>query len=303
MKKTEGEFLSCSGVLLDMITWLPEDSPRAVVQIMHGMAEHMGRYDEVGGFLASHGILTVGITYPGHGKKAEIPGYFGEEGWDILLKDEEALRVVTAEEHPGIPYFILGHSMGSFLARCYLMENGNKLSGAVLSGTGWYPPLLAGTGLLLARFFSLIGYKKKPCGPVNAIAFSANNKPFEPGRTPFDWLSRDKGRVDSYIADPYCGFTFTANGFASMFDGLKRLTRLDDLKKIPKTLPVYFLSGDKDPVGQMGKGVRTVEQQFRVAGLTDVTCRLYPDGHHEMLNETNRREVMEELLAWLNEKI
>lgn len=294
---------SVTGQELDVRLWLPEGKPAGILQLVHGMAEHIDRYDATAKELNKAGLIVTGHTHLGHGEKAPVPGYFGEKnGWQNLLDDIHRLREETQEKYPGLPYIILGHSMGSFLVRCYLTEHGEGLAGAVLSGTGYYSPALVKGGLLLAGIERLAGKKEKPSPLINSIGFGSLNKPFEPARTPFDWLSRSTEDVDRYIADPACGFVFTATGYRDLFSGLDRLNKLETLKSIPVSLPVLFFSGNSDPVGTMGKGVEKVAGQFRTAGVKDVTVRLYPDGRHEMFNGPDRQKVWEDLAAWIKEK-
>lgn len=296
-----GTFISSTGQELDKRVWLPEGAPKGIVQFVHGMAEHIDRYDAPARALCQGGYLVVGHTHLGHGPKAEVQGHFADEsGWERLLDDIHLLRQETEQAYPGVPYFLLGHSMGSFLVRCYLTEHGEGLRGAVLSGTGWFGTGPVKAGLALTGLLCALGQGRKPATLVDKLAFGASNKSFAPNRTAFDWLSRDAAQVDRYVADPYCGFLFTAAGYRELFRGLDRLRHLDELKKMPKRLPVYFFGGDQDPVGAMGKGIPKVAEQFRQAGLRDVTVKLYPGGRHEMFNETNAPEVYADLLAWLN---
>lgn len=295
-----GTFTSSTGQTLDKRLWLPEGAPKGIVQFVHGMAEHMDRYDAPARALCDGGYMVVGHTHLGHGPKAATLGYFADNhGWDRLLDDIHLLRQETERAYPGVPYYLLGHSMGSFAVRCYLMEHGQGLRGAVLSGTGWFGNGSVKAGLALAGLLCALGQGRKPAPLVNQLAFSASNKAFAPNRTAFDWLSRDNVQVDRYVADPYCGFLFTASGYRDMFRGLERLRKLDELKKIPKELPVYLFSGDKDPVGNQGAGVNKVAEELRQAGLRDVSVKLYPGGRHEMFNEINAQEVYADLLAWL----
>lgn len=297
----KGTLVSTTGQELDKRIWRPESAPRGIVQFVHGMAEHIDRYDAAARALCAGGYLVVGHTHLGHGPRAIIRGHFADEGgWDCLLEDIHRLRQETERAYPGVPYFLLGHSMGSFLVRCYLMEHAEGLHGAVLSGTGWFGGGAVKAGLALTGLLCALGQGNKPAELVNRLAFGASNKAFAPSRTAFDWLSRDEGQVDQYVADPYCGFLFTAAGYRDLFLGLDRLRRLDQLKRMPKRLPVLFFSGDRDPVGSMGAGVNKVAEEFRQAGLKDVTVKLYPGGRHEMFNETNAQEVYADLLAWLN---
>ncbi len=291
---------STTGQALDARLWLPEGEIRAVVQLVHGMAEHIDRYDAPARALAEAGFAVVGHTHLGHGPKAVIQGHFADaDGWQRLIDDVHRLRLTAQERFPGLPYFILGHSMGSFVTRCYLQEHGDGLSGAVLSGTGYFGKGMVTAALAVSNLVCLLGGARKPSPLIDRLAFSTSNKPFAPNRTAFDWLSRDEAQVDRYIADPYCGFLFTGSGYRELFRGLNRLTKPEGLKRMPKNLPVLFFSGDHDPVGAMGEGVERVADQFRQAGMTDVTVHLYPDGRHEMFNELNRASVYADLIAWL----
>ena len=279
--------------------WKPAGQPKGLVQILHGMAEHIDRYQRLAQALNEAGYLVFGRNHRGHGPEAKTLGYFADEnGWQYLADDIWADAQAVRGQYPGLPYFLLGHSMGSFLAREYALQHGKELSGLILSGTGWYPRALCRSARLLAK----LSPRKKPAMLVGGIAFSGNNKPFSPGRTGFEWLSRDEQEVDKYVADPLCGFCFTGGAFADFFGGLAALTYENDLKAMPKDLPVYFVSGDQDPVGQMGKGVLQVAEQFKRIGMTDVTVKLYPGARHEVFNETNRDEIISDLIAWLNEK-
>lgn len=277
--------------------WEPEGQPRAVVQLIHGMAEHIDRYDPAARFLAAQGYVVAGRNHRGHGPNAEILGYFApKDGWNALVEDAHDVSLALKKQYPGLPFILLGHSMGSFVAREYTLRYGKELSALVLSGTGYYPAALCRAAGALAA----ISPRKKPAKLVDHLAFAGNNKAFAPARTPFDWLSRDEKAVDAYIADPLCGFVFTGAAFRDFFGGLKALSDESRLAALPQTLPVYFFSGDQDPVGQAGSGVKKVAEQFRNAGVQDVTVRLYPGGRHEMLNEINRDEVERDLAAWLN---
>ena len=280
--------------------WTPKDHPRAIVQIVHGMAEHIDRYDKPAKALNEAGFLVCGRNHRGHGKDAEFLGYFADKnGWNVILEDAHEVSLDIKKQYPGVPFFLLGHSMGSFLAREYAIQYGKELDGLILSGTGFYPRPLCRAGKLMAS----LSPKKKPANFVNNIAFAGNNKPFAPGRTGFEWLSRDEQEVDKYVADPLCGFTFTGSAFADFFGGLESLTWEKDIAVMPKNLPVYFMSGDHDPVGQMGEGVRQVAEQFKRVGMQDVTVKLYPDARHELFNELNRDEVTADLVEWLNGKL
>lgn len=295
---------SVTGQELEARKWIPEGKIKGIVQLVHGMAEHIDRYHGVGHALADAGYLVVGHTYLGHGSKAPIHGYFGDnEGWQFLIDDVEGLRKLIAEEYPDLPYVVLGHSMGSFIVRCYLTQYGKGLAGSVLSGTGYYSKSLVTAGLAMANMVCLCGGKRKPSPLINQIGFATANKPFEPARTPFDWLCRSEEKIDEYMADPNCGFLFTGAGYREMFRGLNRLTHTEKLKDIPSDLPVLFISGANDPIGNMGKGVRKVAADFEKAGMKNVTVKLYPGARHEMFNETNREEAYADLVSWLDRSL
>ncbi len=294
IEKDEGQF--------ELTIWQPEGEPKAVIQILHGMAEHIDRYDQTARDLCAAGYVVAGHNHKGHGPscgQSELGYFYDRDGWLHTVEDAHYVSALLYEKFPGKKLVLLGHSMGSFMAREYAIRYGRELSALVLSGTGYQP----GAKCEFARLLALASPRKKPAKLVNKIAFSGNNKPFEPARTPFDWLSRDEKQVDKYIADDRCGFTFTGGAFADFFGGLCALARVERLSDMPDDLPVYFMSGDRDPVGQMGKGVLTVVNQFRNAGMSDVTVHLYKDARHELFNELNRTEVISDLIAWLNEKM
>lgn len=285
---------------MEYCVWEPLGESKAVVQILHGMAEYIDRYERAAFALNNQGYAVAGHDHRGHGQKAEKLGYFAKKnGWDAVIKDAHAVTLELKKRFPGKKLILLGHSMGSFAAREYAIRYGNELDGLVLSGTGFYPLPLAAAGKMAA----LLSPKEKPAKLVDKLAFSGNNKPFQPARTPCDWLSRDEKEVDLYIDDPLCGFLFTGQAYSDFFGGLMKLTKKGRLSAMPKELPVYFMSGENDPVGQMGAGVKKVAEQFRKAGMKDVTVRLYPKARHELFNELNRDEVTKELAEWLDSHI
>ena len=288
-------------------SWLPDKKPVAAVQIAHGMAEHAARYERFAKALTDAGFAVWANDHRGHGKTAgalKNVGYLADEGgWEFLIKDMKRLTDLIKKQNPGLPIFLFGHSMGSFLSRSYIARWGKELKGVVLSGTNGDPGLLAKIGTLIAIWECKRKGKKAPSPLMTKLSFGEFNKPFKPARTEFEWLSRDPVEVDKYVADPYCGGVFTARFFYDMLLGTREIYQPDVIAKVPKKLPVYIFSGEKDPVGKNGKGVRETYNAYKKAGIADVTIRLYKDGRHEMLNETNRNEVYRDVIEWLNKHL
>lgn len=287
--------------------YLPDGEAKAIVQIAHGIAEHIDRYVEFMEFLAGNGYIVVANDHLGHGKSINGPedlGFFAaRDGWNYVLRDMEKLHDRTVKEHPGLPYVMFGHSMGSFLTRTYLIRYPGKYDAAILSGTGHQAkPMVLGGYALASAAVKLYG-PRKVGDKLNSIAFGAYNKGFENPRTAFDWLSRDEAQVDKYIADPLCGFVATVSLFRDMMGGIRFITDQKNISAMSRTQPVYFMSGDCDPVGDNGKGVERAYKAFCDAGLHDVMIRLYPGGRHEMLNEVNKYDVYKDVLAWIQEKV
>lgn len=286
---------------------VPDGAPRAVVQIVHGIAEHIERYDDFMRFLAENGIVAVGDDHLGHGKSVTEPGDLGffndKDGWDYAVMDEERLHDQMREEYPDVPYIFFGHSMGSFLTRTLIIKCPDKYDAAILSGTGHQSKALVYAGGLLANLTVKLKGARADGQQLNDVAFGTYLSHITDPRTPFDWLTRDEAAVDKYIADPMCGFVCTASLYRDMMDGVKFITTQSNIDKMDKTKPIYFMSGAEDPVGDYGVGVDRAYKAFCKAGLHDVKIRLYPGGRHEMLNETNHLEVYKDILDWINEKI
>lgn len=297
------------GAQLNVLVCLPEGRPRAVLQMTHGMVEYIGRYEELARFLAGQGIAAVGHDHLGHGGTAatkEDYGYFGRPDGNRLLLDDIFAVTRWAKALPalaGLPWFLLGHSMGSFYARQYLCEHGGELSGAILMGTGWQPRAAALAGRALCHLLAAFKgwhYRSKL---VDGMAFGSYNRSFAPARTSKDWLNRDGREVDRYLADERCSFRFTLNGYDSLFTGLARLCDRRLLAQVPKDLPLLFLSGADDPVGSRGKGVERAAQSLRDAGVRRIAVKLYPAARHELLLELNRQEVFADIQAFMEQHI
>ena len=279
------------------VVWLPESgNPKGIIQLVHGICEYALRYDDFAHFLTTQGYIVAGNDHLGHGKTAKGPEEYGffTQWWD-LVRDVRALQLKMKETYPDLPYFLLGHSMGSFVARTLLIDYPGSLTGAILSGTGQESKITVAAG----KFLTGMGDPHKVNQLFYSLSIGAYNKKFEPTRTSADWICRDEKVVDAYLADPLCNFPTTAGMNHAMMNGLQYVGRKENLAKMDKELPVYFFAGDKDPVGAMGKGVQTVASWFREAGMKEVTVKLYPGGRHEMLNELNREEVYADVAAWL----
>ena len=301
-----GEFIqsayrSVAGPELEKRLWLPEGQPKAMLQLVHGMAEHIGRYDATAQRMNEAGYAVVGHTHLGHGEKAERLGYFAKDnGWDALIQDTHTLRLETEAACPGLPYFLLGHSMGSFVVRCYCLQQGAGLTGVILSGTGHFKPSILAAASLVARLQCAMGGETKPSALLQRMSSAGYNKTYGDVRTSFDWLSADEAVVNAYIEDPYCGFPFTAQAYWDLFNGLKRLYP-GKMAAQEKDVPVLLLSGDRDPVGNYGRGVRKVAEEIKAAGVRDVTMKLYPGNRHELFNDLDRETVWNDLIHWTKE--
>ena len=291
------------------VRYRPEDTGqvRCILQVVHGMAEYAERYEEFAAFLVERGFVVTGDDHLGHGKsvgQGGKQGYFCEQDpATVLVRDVHRLKKLTEELYPGVPYVLMGHSMGSFITRNYLCRYGTGISGAVIMGTGMQPKAVLDMARLVA------GIQKLFCGSghvsrlLDRLACGGYGRGITDRRTAFDWLSRDRERVDRYIADPMCGFTFTVNGFGALFELVLRLYSPENLAAVPRELPVFMVSGDADPVGDYGKGVRRAYDSLVAAGLTDIRLKLYPGGRHELLNETNRSQVMQDICRWVEENV
>lgn len=286
------------------IRWIPEGKVRAVLQISHGMVEFIDRYDEFAAYLAERGILVTGNDHLGHGKSVQSEEHYGyfakEDGNKTLLKDIHRLRRITQQKYPEVPYFLLGHSMGSFLARQYLCVYGEGLAGAIIMGTGYQPRFVTQFGMLLTKTMArFLGWNYRSL-LVDAMAFGGYNRKFGKlsGKA---WLSRNEENVNTYMKEKLCNFRFTLNGYYNLFYSIYTLSFENFLNGMPRDLPVLFVSGDDDPVGQFGRGVTKVYRQFLRMGITKVKCRLYPQDRHEILNEVDREDVYGDIYYWMTE--
>jgi alpha-beta hydrolase superfamily lysophospholipase len=302
-------FQSGDGSTIFVYQWSPdpEINVKGIVQIAHGMAETAARYERFARVLTKKGYLVFANDHRGHGKSAgslENVGYLADEdGFDWLVKDMHQLTNLIKKDYPDLPVFLFGHSMGSFATQRYIMLYGKELKGTILSGSNGSAALLHNLGFIVSGFEVKKNGRKTKSIRMNHLSFGTFNQAFKPNRTEYDWLSRDNAEVDKYIADPYCGGVFTAGFFYDFMKGLKTLDKRKNVELVPTNLPIYIFSGEKDPVGGAGKGVKKLYDTYKKCGISDISMRLYPDGRHEMLNELNRDEVMLDVVEWLDSKI
>ena len=282
--------------------WDPVGKPIGVVQIVHGVAEHVGRYDHFAEYLANLGFLVVAQDHMGHGGSIGEEGVRGymDGGWFKAVADVYRLLGHMQLECPDVPYIVLGHSMGSFLVRSLLCKYPRcGISAAILSGTAWMHRGVLNSGIAAATMVGKRNGFDQPSAMLNSMMFGGYNKRVEHKRTAFDWLTRDDKIVDAYIADPLCGFTVTAGLARDMLTGLKYIQEPENLERMNTDLPGLFIAGNADPVGNYGEGVRKTANAFARAGMENVSMRLYPLCRHEVLNELNREEVYGHIVQWL----
>ncbi len=301
--KEEFYYLSRDGkTQIHAVEWIPDGEVKGILQLCHGMVEYIERYNEFASYMCERGYYVVGHDHLGHGKSVNSDadyGYFPEkEGNQFVIGDIGQLRSMTEEKYPDVPYLMLGHSMGSFLLRQYLTMYGDGLAGAVIMGTGYQPMAVLKAGQLVCRLTALFKGWRYRSKFVDNLSFGGFNKRFEPSETGRDWITSDRELRRKYVEDPLCMFRFTIGGYYQMFEGMKVLARKESMEKIPKDLPVLFTAGAEDPVGAFGRNVRKVYEKYKAAGMRKVAIKLYAGGRHEILNETNRTQVYEDLFRW-----
>jgi alpha-beta hydrolase superfamily lysophospholipase len=284
-------------------SWLPENGNiHSILQILHGMAEHSARYHRFATYLNTLGIAVYAQDHRGHGLTASDDdlGWFAERnGWDRVSQDVIELGQTITRNHPGKDLFLLGHSMGAFLVPNVIHRNPGLHVGAILSGTSASKGAVGAIGKLVANIRARRDGGRRPDELLDNLSFGSFGRAFQPQKTTFDWLSRDEQEVQAYIADPLCGFVCTSRFFVDLLDGIAKATSNRTIKRIPKDLPIYLISGANDPVGDFGKGVRKVYKQYKKAGIEDVTLNLIKGARHELLNETNREEIHRMIGTWL----
>ncbi len=308
IKKEEFTFDSRDGISkIHAVRWIPEGEIVCILQIVHGMAEYIERYEEVAQYFAGRGILVTGEDHLGHGKSVAEGGTYGyfckQDPATVIVRDVHRLKKMTQEAYPGVPYVILGHSMGSYMLRNYLFRYGTGIQGAILCGTGSMSQGIISAAKVLAKVQELVFGGKHVAKRLDNMAFGAYNKRLQPERTNKDWLCTDEKVVDTYKNDDLCGFTFTVNGFQTMFEIITRLNKEENLRKMPKNLPVFFIAGEEDPVGDYGVGVRKAYADFEKTGMERLQVKLYPGDRHEILNEKNKEQVYDDIYPWIMERV
>lgn len=293
-------------VIVNYIIWETNQPPKGIVVLVHGMAEHIGRYDEFAKELNGAGSIVYGYNQRGHGNTAgdlENLGFFASKnGWDIIVDDLSCIINMAKDHYPDLPVFLFGHSMGSFVVRDYASKHSTNISGLICSGTGSDSGFAGKVLLSLAKFMVLTRGAKSPGKLISKITNNKFNKNIKPLRTEFDWLSRDEKEVDKYIKDEYCGTVFSNKFYDDLFSAVIEVNKKEIINKMREDLPIYLISGEEDPIGDYGKGVQTVYNNMKFAN-EQVTLKLYPESRHEIINELNKSEVVSGIIAWIEARL
>lgn len=289
---------------LHTVIWIPQKEVKAVLQIVHGMVEYIERYEPFAAYLNKSGIAVIGHDQLGHGytaKEEKDLGFFCEKDGDrAVIFDIHQVTTYAKKQFPNVPFFLMGHSMGSFFVRNYMMKFGKELDGVILMGTGYHCLPEARLGELLASGLIQLFGSRYRSRFIDQIVLGSYNRKFAPNRTEADWISSDKTTVDRYLADRFCTFKFTAGAYRDFFRVLVRVASHENMERIPKNLPIYLISGQEDPVGNFGVGVKKLYDQFKRVGIQDINMTLFPGARHEILNEKQREIVFAYLKKWLN---
>ncbi|MCR5784976.1 MAG: lysophospholipase [Eubacterium sp.] len=307
MRKSENYFESSNGI--NTVKYFVYESenvePQAVIQFVHGMAEHIERYDNFFEFLTEQGFIVYGDNHIGHKDSVlsdDDLGYFCEsDGWKCLVKDEHRLTSIIKKEHPDKKLFIYGHSMGSFITRAYITQYADEVCGAVISGSAGKNPAL-GAGKKVTSLITKLKGKRHRSGLITAMMFGSYNKRYKNVKSPYAWLTRDEKVVEEYEADKYSGFMFTTSAYMDLMNILDFVTEDAWYDKVPKSLPMLFIAGEMDPVGNWGQGYVEIDEKFSKRNMDDVTVRLYPEMRHELHNEIGKEKVWNDVTDWIKER-
>lgn len=299
-------FKDSDGIELNAYKWVPEGKAIGIVQICHGMTETVLRYDEFANYLNSKGFIVYGHDHRGHGltaKKKEDLGYIADsEGFEWLVEDLYELMKSIKSQNSDVPIYLFGHSMGSFISQRFLELHGSEINGLILSGSNGEPPILTPLGILLSKIEIMLLGRRHTSKMMDKLSFGNYNKSFKPNRTPFDWLCSVNEEVDKYILNDKCGFVCSASFYYDLLRGLKTIHKKENFNLIPRDIPIYIIAGDKDPVGNFGKGIINLYEKLKSLGIKDIQYKLYKDKRHEILNENNKSEVMNDILSWLESR-
>lgn len=301
MNKKVTSITTKNGRQIQVNSWTSPNA-KAYIHLCHGMAEHINRYDEFADYLYQQGYNVICHNHRGHGDNETLGHYSDNDGWSNTIQDIVEVQEQSIENQE-LPLFLFAHSMGSFIAQGYAIRHGDRLAGLILSGTNYQHPFMYHAGRVVAKIENKRLKTSSPSHVMDKLSFASFNNHFKPNRTDFDWLSRDPEQVDQYINDPMCGFPCSAETWVQLLSGLIEISQTDQLEKIPPSLPMYLFGGDKDPVGRMGKGIPALEQKLRQTGHDNVTSKLYKEARHEMLNETCKSDVYQDVANWISQQV
>jgi alpha-beta hydrolase superfamily lysophospholipase len=284
---------------------IEKENINGIVQISHGMSEEAARYKRFANYLTDNGYIVYINDHRGHGKSAENINRIGilaeKDSIHCIVKDLNKLTKIIKTENNGLPIFLFSHSMGSFAAQKYIIDYSEDIDGVILSGTNGLHGIEVDLGFLVAKVMSKIQGREKKAYLIDKLAFGGFNKKFKPNKSEFDWLSRDFKEVEKYIENEYCGVVFSNGYFYDLFKLFKEIRNINNLKKINSKLPIYIFAGDKDPVGKFGKGITKLYENYKKVGIENVEFKLYSGGRHEMLNEINKDEVINDTINWIKQ--
>ncbi len=309
MIKNEFYYPSADGkTQIHAVEWKPETEIKGVIQIAHGVTEYILRYENFAEFFTQKGFVVVGNDHLGHGQSIAPNGkpmYFGPNGsWNFVVKDIDTCKQMTKKKYPNVPYMILGFSLGSFLVRTYLIDYAQEpLDGAIIMGTGYIPNFKIAIAKMMANKEAKKVGEENTSPVIKSLTFETYNKLFKPNRTAFDWLCSNEEALDEYIKDPLRGENYSAGLFREMLTGMQYTAELKNIQKMNKKMPIFLLSGDKDPVGEFGKGVIKTHEIFKKAGIEDVEIKLYPNLRHDILHEKCKDTIYNDIYLWLKKKM
>jgi len=290
---------AADGHEINLQSWAPAGDTVAVIQVLHGMGEHSGRYARFAAAACARGYAVCAHDHRGHGPQAPTPRHFSDRGgWQALIDDTRLVREYAGDRFVDRPIVLLGHSMGSFIAQAWAMRYGNHLHGLLLSGSTWPSQAQAVAAALLARMLAWRHGQRGHSPLLDKLGFADFNRAFRPARTDFDWLSRDEAEVDKYVADPLCGGPYSCGLWVDLLSGLREIGRDTALNRIPTALPILISGGAADPVGG-DRGMTKLATHYAQTGHGRLTVKIYPQGRHEMLNETSRDAVTRDWLDWI----